>query len=103
VIGVAAGLATANVLLFLPSFIYAARGKAIRLIDTLEAMLPCVVLTILTVGAVWALRIFVPQEWHPFARLLATGALIGVIMMCGTALVYGRSVLSRRSFRSELP
>ena len=103
VIGVAAGLATANVLLFLPSFIYAARGKTIRLIDTLEAMLPCVVLTILTVGAVWALRIFVPQEWHPFARLLATGALIGVIMMCGTALVYGRSVLSRRSFRSELP
>lgn len=101
-IGVAAGLATANLLLFLPSFVYAAKGTTIRLTDVLAAMLPCFALTILTVGAVWALRICIPQGWHPFARLLITGAVIAATMMCGTALVYGRSVLSGRSLRSDL-
>src|SRR5712691_9892856 len=42
-IGVAAGLAAANVLLFLPSFVYAAKGTTIRFTDALEAMLPCFV------------------------------------------------------------
>jgi PST family polysaccharide transporter len=102
-IGVAAGLATANLLLFLPSFVYAAKGTTIRLTDALEAMFPCFVLMLLTVAAVWALRIVVLQEWHPFARLLVTAAMIAVIMTCGTALVYGRSVLSRWSLRSDLP
>jgi len=102
-IGVAAGLATANVLLFLPSFVYAARGKTIRLTDALGAMLPCFALSIVTVGAVWALRMFIPQDWHSIARLVVTGVVIAVIMMGGTALVYGRSVLTLRLLRSDLP
>jgi polysaccharide transporter, PST family len=102
-IGVAAGLATANLLLFLPSFVYAARGKRIRLTDALEAMLPCFALTIVTLGAVWAVRMFIPQDWHSIARLLVTGAVIAVIMTCGAALVYGRSVLTPRLLRSDLP
>jgi hypothetical protein len=56
-----------------------------------------------TVGAVWALRIVILQDWHPFARLLVTAATIAVIMTCGAAVVYGRSILSRRSLRSDLP
>jgi polysaccharide transporter, PST family len=102
-IGVAAGLATANVLLFLPSFVYAARGKTIRLTDALGAMLPCFALSIVTVGAVWALRMFIPQDWHSIARLVVTGVVIAIIMMGGTALVYGRSVLTLRLLRSDLP
>jgi len=102
-IGVAAGLAAAGLLLFLPSFVYAAKGTTIRFRDAVEAMLPCFALTILMVGAVWGLRIFIPQDWHPVARLLATGAVIAFIMTCGTALVYGRSALSRRSLSSDLP
>jgi PST family polysaccharide transporter len=102
-IGVAAGLATANLLLFLPSFVYAAKGTTIRLTDALEAMLPCFALMIVTVGAVWALRMFIPQDWHSFARLLVTGAVIAVIMTCGTGLVYGRSVLTLRLLGSDLP
>jgi len=101
--GVAAGLAAASVLLFLPSFVYAAKGTTIRLTDTIEAMLPCFALTIVAVGAVWALRICVPEGWHPFARLLATGAVIAVVMTCATVLVYGRAILSRRSLTSDLP
>jgi|SRR5262252_903698 len=99
-IGVAAGLAVAGLLLFLPSFAYAAKGTTIRLTDALKAMLPCFVLTMLTVGAVWAL---IPPDWHPCARLLVTGGMIAVIMACGTALVYGRSVLSLRSLKADLP
>ena len=100
-IGVAAGLTTANLLLFLPSFVYAAKGTTIRLTDALEAMLPCFVLMILTVGAVWALRIFIAQDWHPIVRLLVTGAIIAAVMTCGAALVYGRSLLSRRLLTSD--
>jgi polysaccharide transporter, PST family len=100
-IGVAAGLATANLLLFLPSFVYASRGTTIRLIDALEAMLPCFVLMILTVCAVGALRIFIAQDWHPIARLFVTGAVIAAVMMCGAALVYGRSLLNRRLLTSD--
>jgi polysaccharide transporter, PST family len=101
-IGVAAGLATANLLLFLPSFVYAAKGTTIRLTDALVAMLPSFLLMVFTVSAVWALTIFIPQDWHPFARLLVTGALIVVIMTCGIALAYGRSVLTLRFLRSDL-
>src|SRR5262249_5396695 len=100
-IGVAAGLAVASFLLFVPSFAYAARGTTIRLADALEAMLPCFVLMILTDAMVWALRIFIAQEWHPFPRLLVTGVVIAAVMTCGTALLYGRSVLSRHLLRSE--
>jgi O-antigen/teichoic acid export membrane protein len=102
-IGVATGLATANLLLFLPSFAYAAKGTTIRLTDALEAMFPCFILMLFTVAAVWALRIVILPGWHPFARLLVTAPTIVVIMMGGTALVYGRSVLSRWSLRSDLP
>jgi PST family polysaccharide transporter len=102
-IGVAAGLATANLVLFLPSFVYATKGKTIRLTDALEAMLPCFALTIVTVGAVWALRMFIAEDWHSFARLLVTGTVIALIMTCGVALVYGRSVLTLRLLRSDLP
>jgi hypothetical protein len=101
-VGVAAGLATANLVLFLPSFVYAAHGTTIRLADVLLAMVPAFLLMVLAVGAVWALTIFIPPGWHPFARLLVTGALIAAIMTCGIALVYGRSVLTLRLLRSDL-
>jgi len=102
-IGVAAGLAMANLLLFLPGFAYALRGKTIRLIDALGAMLPGFVLMIAAVGLVWALRIFIAPDWHPAARLLVTGAMIASLMACGTVFVYGRAVLSWRSLKSEMP
>lgn len=99
-IGVAAGLATANLVLFLPGFAYAAKGTTIRLMDALEAMLPCFLLMMMTVAAVWALRHFIAQDWTPFPRLLLTGATIAAIMACGTVWVYGRSVLNLH-LRSE--
>src|SRR6266568_207858 len=102
-IGVAAGLAMANLLLFLPGFAYALRGKTIRLIDALGAMLPGFVLMITAVGLVWALRIFIAPDWDPAARLPVTGAMIASLMACGTVFVYGRSVLNWRSLKSELP
>jgi PST family polysaccharide transporter len=101
--GVAAGLATAYLVLFLPSFVYAARGTTIRPTDPLEAMLPSFVLTIVTVAAVWALSAFVTEGWPPFGRLLASGSVIAVMMTCGAALVYGRSVLTPSSLGSDLP
>jgi PST family polysaccharide transporter len=94
-VGVATGLGAANVVLFLPGFIYAASGTLIRLIDVLRAMLPSFALTIVTVGASYVLRTFIAQDWHPIVRLLATGCVIAAIMMCGAALVYGRLLLPR--------
>jgi len=101
VIGVAAGLATANVLLFFPSFAYAARGRPIQFVEVLGAMLPSAVLAVIVVSAVGVLRASVLQDWQPFARLLATGILITVIMLCGTACVYGRSILTSRLLRPD--
>jgi PST family polysaccharide transporter len=101
-IGVAAGLATANVVLFLPSFAYAAQGTTIRLVDALEAMLPCFLLMTITLAAVWALRHFIAQDWTPFPRLLLTGVTIVGIMACGTVWVYGRSVLNLRLLTSQI-
>src|SRR5690242_6838008 len=75
-IGVAAGIATANLVLFLPGFAYAAKGTTIRFMNALEAMLPCFLLMIITVAAVWALKHFVAQDWTPFPRLLLIGATI---------------------------
>lgn len=100
-IGVAAGLATATVALFLPSFAYAAKGTTIRLVDTLKAMLPCVLLTVMTLGAVWAFRHFIAQDWTPLPRLLLTGVTIAAIMACGTVWMYGRSVLNPHLLRLE--
>jgi PST family polysaccharide transporter len=101
-IGVAIGLAAANLLLFTPGIAYAARGTSIRLVDVLKAILPCFVLMIVTVSAVFALRVFVAQEWNSVVRLLVTGALIAGIMICGSALVYGRSFLNPRFLISSL-
>jgi PST family polysaccharide transporter len=102
-IGVAAGLGAGNVLLFLPGFVYAASGTSIRLIDVLRAMLPSFVLMIITVGAVYALRTFITEDWHPIVRLLVTGGVIAAIMTCGIALVYGRSALRRLLLMSDAP
>jgi PST family polysaccharide transporter len=87
-IGVASGLATANLVFFLPGFLYAAKGTSIRLIDIVKAMLPSFGITIITVGAVWALRNNIGDAWHPLVRLLATGAIIAVIMACAWVLLY---------------
>jgi hypothetical protein len=40
---------------------------------------------------------------YSVGRLLLTGAVIAVIMTCGTAFVYGRSVLTLRLLGSDLP
>jgi hypothetical protein len=50
-IGVASGLAAANLLYFLPGFVYATKGTAFRLTDCVKAMLPGFGLTILAFGA----------------------------------------------------
>lgn len=100
--GVAAGLAVAILLLFPPSFAYAAKGTSIRLIDVAKALLPSFAVMTVTVGAVFVLRVFVMQDWNQTARLLATGAVITGIMACGAALVYGPSLLNPRSLISSL-
>jgi polysaccharide transporter, PST family len=100
-IGVAAGLAAANVLLFVPGFYYSARGTSIRLRDAVKAMLPAITLMLATAGAVYAVRILIGEGWHPIARLLVTGTVIAATMACGVALVYGRSLLSGRLWTSE--
>ena len=100
--GVAIGLAVANLLLFAPGFAYAARGTSIRFVDVLKALLPCFALMVVTVSAVFALRVFVAQDWNSIVRLLVTGALIAGIMICGSALVYGRSVLNPHFLISSL-
>lgn len=87
-IGVASGLAAANLMFFLPAFFYATKGTSIRLIDAVKTMLPCFVVTIVAVAAVWALRIDIATGWHPLVRLLSTGAVIAVIMACGWLLLY---------------
>jgi PST family polysaccharide transporter len=101
-IGVAVGLAAANMLLFTPGIAYAARGTSIRLVDVLKALVPCFAVMIVTVGGVFALRVFVAQDWNSIVRLLVTGALIAGIMICGSASVYGRSFLSPRFLISSL-
>jgi PST family polysaccharide transporter len=101
-IGVATGLAVANLLLFIPGLVYAVKGTSIRLVDVLKAVLPCFGLMIVTVTAVFALRLFVAQDWNQIVRLLVTGAVITGIMTCGAALVYGRSFLNPRFLISGL-
>jgi PST family polysaccharide transporter len=100
--GVAVGLAAASLLLFLPSFAYGAKGTSIRLIDVARALFPSFAVMLATVGAVYLLRAFVAQEWHPVLRLLVTGGAIAGIMACGAALLYGRSFLSGRFLTSDL-
>jgi PST family polysaccharide transporter len=93
-IGVASGLAVANIILFLPGFIYATRGTTIRLTDSLQAMLPSLGVTFVAVLATWLLRVYVADTWIPIVRLLATGAVIGTIMGCGWLVLYGHSRLT---------
>jgi polysaccharide transporter, PST family len=94
-IGVASGLAAANLIFFAPGFAYATKGTAIRLIDCVKAMLPCFAVTILAVAAAWTLRGYIASDWHPLVRLLATGVAIAAVMACGWLLLYGRSGLSK--------
>jgi hypothetical protein len=82
-----------NLLLFVPAFVYAAKGTSIRLGDVLKAMLPSAALMIVTAGVVYALRTLLAEDWHPIVRLLVTGVVIGATMACGIALIYGRSLL----------
>jgi len=100
-IGVAAGFGAANLLLFLPGFAYAARGTAINLMIVLRAMVPSFVVATVAVGAVYALRTFVAQDWVPILRLLATGAVISAVMICGATVFYGRSFLSGRMLEAD--
>jgi PST family polysaccharide transporter len=99
--GVAAGLAAGNALLFFPAFVYATKGTSIRLGDALKAMLPSAALMIVTAGAVYALRTFFAEGWHPILRLFVTGGLVAAIMACGIALVYGRALLRSSLLTSE--
>ncbi|HEY2758411.1 MAG TPA: lipopolysaccharide biosynthesis protein [Pseudolabrys sp.] len=87
-LGVASGLAVANLLFFLPGFLYATKGTSIGLIDAVKAMLPCFAVAFFAVAATWALRMEIASGWHPLARLLSTGAVIAVIMACGWLLLY---------------
>jgi PST family polysaccharide transporter len=90
-IGVASGLAVANLILALPGFMYAIKGTTIQLTDSVRAILPCVALAILAVGSAWVLKHHIAEDWHPITRLLATGVTIALIMACGWTLLYGRS------------
>jgi PST family polysaccharide transporter len=100
--GVAMGLAAVNLLLFLPSFAYAAKGTSIRLSDIARALLPSFAVMMATVGAVFVLRVFVAQGWNPITRLLVTGVVITSVMTCGAAVTYGRSLFNRRLVLSGL-
>ncbi len=99
-IGVAAGLAAANVLLFVPALAYSARGTSIRLGDAVKAMLPSIALMIATAGVVYAVRVLIGDGWNPIVRLLIIGGVIAATMACGVALVYGRALLSGRPWTS---
>jgi hypothetical protein len=54
-------------------------------------MLPCFGLAILAIGAAWILRVYIADVWYPIARLVATGVTIGLIMISGWFLIYGRT------------
>jgi polysaccharide transporter, PST family len=88
--GVAAGLAGANLALFIPGFVYGTRGTPIALVDVLKAMRPSFGLMVLSVTAVYILRAFIAQDWHPFVRLLGTGAVVAAIMILGVSILYRR-------------
>jgi hypothetical protein len=42
------------------------------------------------VTAVYILRAFIAQDWHPFVRLLGTGAVVAAIMILGVSILYRR-------------
>lgn len=88
-VGVAAAYAAANLLLFIPGFIYGTKGTLIRLPDVLAAMLPSFIATMLTVPAVYAVRFSMAPDWVIVARLALTAGVIGTIMLVSGAITYG--------------
>jgi PST family polysaccharide transporter len=88
-LGVAIGVAAANVLLFVPGVIYATKDTPIGLADVLKAMLPACGLTLISVAATYELRILL-VDWHPFARLLVTGLVLALGILLGGSLLYRR-------------
>jgi len=92
--GVAAAFTAVNLILFIPTFVYATRGTSIGLIDVLKAMLPSAALMVVSAGEAYAVTTFFAQDWHPIGRLLATGFAIAMTMACATAAVYGRSFVT---------
>jgi PST family polysaccharide transporter len=99
-VGVAAAYAGANILLIGPGFIYGTRGTLIRLPDVLAAMLPCLIVTMATLPAVYAIRVAIAPDWLIASRLALTAGVIAAIMVVGAVLTYGpASILD--SFRSS--
>jgi O-antigen/teichoic acid export membrane protein len=99
--GVAAAFTAVNLILFIPTFVYATKGTSIGLIDVLKAMSPSAALMIVNAGEAYAVTTFFAQDWHPFGRLLATGLVVGMTMACATAVVYGPPFRARRRLTSR--
>jgi len=88
-VGVAASYAGANLLLIIPGFIYGTKGTLIRLRDVMAAMLPCFLVTMVTVPAVYAVRVAIAADWSTVPRLALTAGVIGAIMIVGGVITYG--------------
>lgn len=99
--GVAAGLAGANLILFIPGFIYGIRGTPIKLADVLKAMAPSFALMVITVAAVYGLRT-ITQDWDALLRLLGTGIVIASGLLLGVSILYGRDFITRLLPRTDL-
>lgn len=97
--GVAAGLAGANLLLFLPGFIYGTRETPISLVDVLKAMAPSFGLMLITVGTVYAVSA-ATQDWRPLLRLLVIAVAIASTLLLGLSAVYGRALVTMRPRRT---
>jgi len=88
-VGVAAAYAGANLLLFIPGFIYGTKGTLIRLRDVIAAMLPCFLVTMATVPAVYGVRVAIAADWSTVPRLALTAGVIAAVMIVGGVITYG--------------
>jgi len=92
-VGVAAAYAGANLLLFVPGFIYATKGTLIRVSNTFDAMMPCFIVTMFTVPAVYVVRVAIASDWGVIARLAFTAGVIAAIMIVGALVTYGPATI----------
>lgn len=90
--GVAAGLAAANFILFIPALAYGTKGTPIALIDVLKGMVPSLIVTAITVTIVFVLGMVI-QEWSAFWRLLASITTIATSTLIGMAILSGQDVI----------
>ncbi len=88
--GVACGLATASLLLAVPSFAYAIRGTAVSGRDVIGALLPSALYGGATALAVHATRTAALADWAPLGRLAVCAAIGAAALAAACAWMFGR-------------